>query len=58
MNLKQVLKITLLIVILAEEIKSVVVKFLNYSNSKKCPECNFRTVKSANFCPNCRYKFN
>ncbi|WP_255201456.1 hypothetical protein [Staphylococcus xylosus] len=34
MNLKQALKITLLIVILAEEIKSVVENFKNCKNSK------------------------
>lgn len=58
MNLKQALKITLLIVILAEEIKSVVKKLTCYSNSKKCPKCKNRTIKSANYCPMCRFKFN
>lgn len=58
MNLKQVLKITLLIVILAEEIKSVRGKILYYTNSKKCPNCNHRIIKYANYCPMCRYDFN
>lgn len=57
MNLKQALKITLLIVILAEEIKSVKEKFLCYMNSKKCPNCNYRITKDANYCSICRYKF-
>lgn len=35
MNLKQVLKIALLIVILAEEIKSVGIEQLNTENAKK-----------------------
>lgn len=35
MNLKKALKITLLIVILAEEIKSVVIEQLNTENAKK-----------------------
>lgn len=35
MNLKQALKITLLIVILAEEIKSVGIEQLNAENAKK-----------------------
>ncbi|WP_260865313.1 hypothetical protein [Staphylococcus arlettae] len=35
MNMKQALKITLLIVILAEEIKSVCIAQLNAENAKK-----------------------
>ncbi|OEL06867.1 hypothetical protein AST13_02185 [Staphylococcus xylosus] len=48
MNIKQGLKITLLIVILTGEIKSVVENFINCINSKKCPNCNFRTFNRLN----------
>lgn len=57
MNLKQALKITLLIVILAEDINSVMKELVCYINSKKCPNCNYRIIKDANYCSMCRYKF-
>ncbi|MHD0382847.1 hypothetical protein ACY2C9_07890 [Staphylococcus simulans] len=58
MSKLKTIKIALLIVILAEEIKSAIAGFRNYFNLKKCPKCDFRTIKSAKFCPYCRYKFN
>lgn len=58
MNLKQTLKITLLIVILAEEIKSVGKQIECYLNSKVCPNCKNRIIKTANYCSMCRFKFN
>lgn len=58
MDKLKLLKITLLIVILAEEIKSVVKELVFFFNLKKCPSCSSITTKSANYCPKCRYKFN
>lgn len=52
------LKIALLIVILAEEIRNASRHFLIFINTKKCPSCKERTINNANYCPNCRYKFN
>ncbi|SQE50913.1 Uncharacterised protein [Mammaliicoccus sciuri] len=57
MKLK-VLKLTLLIIILAEEIRSVSKLVEFYLNTKACPICSSRVIGSANYCTRCRHKFN
>lgn len=58
MDKLKLLKITLLIIVLAEEIRSVTKLVEFYLNTKICPNCSSRIVSSANYCTRCRYKFN